>query len=146
MGYYNELGISATASSLDIKNAYRMSFIFARYLFLTQLCLLLQGAMAIKYHPGKNTDNPEAEERFKRIARAYSTLSDPARRFKYNELGHRRKDPEDVFSAILGGTKFTPIIGESTLVRDLKADLQKEKNEKGSNREENATKAAQVRL
>ncbi len=71
--------------------------------------------MAIKHHLAKSLDNPQAEERFKRIARAYQTLSDPVLRSEYNEFGHRN-DPEEVFSAILGGNKFLTIIGQTRVV------------------------------
>jgi DnaJ-class molecular chaperone len=64
------------------------------------------GRLAIKHHPDKNRDDPLAEERFKEIAIAYQTLSDPALRKKYNEFGPKESapeggfvDPEEVFGA-----------------------------------------------
>ena len=87
--------------------------------------------MAIKHHPDKNPDDPHAEERFKEIAIAYQTLSDPALRKKYNEFGSKESapeggfvDPEEVFSAIFGGERFMPIIGQISLARDMKTALQ----------------------
>ena len=87
--------------------------------------------MSIKHHPDKNRDDPHAEERFKEIAVAYQTLSDPALRKKYNEFGPKESapeggfvDPEEVFSAIFGGERFVPIIGEISLGREMKAALQ----------------------
>ena len=89
------------------------------------------GRLAIKHHPDKNRDDPNAEERFKAIAIAYQTLSDPALRRKYNEFGSKDSapeggfvDPEEVFSAIFGGERFVPIIGEISLGREMKTALQ----------------------
>ncbi|KIK69487.1 hypothetical protein GYMLUDRAFT_35551 [Collybiopsis luxurians FD-317 M1] len=110
-GYYDLLGVPVTASTEDIKKAYRR--------------------LAIKHHPDKNPDDPQAEERFKAIAIAYQTLSDPELRAKYNEFGPKESapeggfvDPEEVFSAIFGGDRFVSIIGQISLARDMKAALQ----------------------
>ncbi|KAK7462901.1 DnaJ-like protein [Stygiomarasmius scandens] len=109
--YYDLLGVPVTATTDDIKKAYRR--------------------LAIKHHPDKNPDDPQAEERFKAIAIAYQTLSDPALRAKYNEFGPKESapeggyvDPEEVFSAIFGGERFIPIIGQISLARDMKTALQ----------------------
>ena len=87
--------------------------------------------MAIKHHPDKNRDDPHAEERFKEIAIAYQTLSDPELRRKYNEFGSKESapeggyvDPEEVFGAIFGGERFVPIIGHISLGKDMKTALQ----------------------
>ncbi|KIJ08176.1 hypothetical protein PAXINDRAFT_18665 [Paxillus involutus ATCC 200175] len=53
--------------------------------------------LAIKHHPDKNPDDPHAEERFKEIAIAYQTLSDPELRKKYNEFGPKESAPEGGF-------------------------------------------------
>ena len=89
------------------------------------------GRLAIKYHPDKNRDDPSAEERFKSIAIAYQTLSDPQLRHKYNEFGPKEGapeggfvDPEEVFGAIFGGERFLPLIGQLSLARDMKSALQ----------------------
>jgi len=110
-GYYDILGVSVTATTDDIKKAYRR--------------------LAIKHHPDKNPDDPLAEERFKEIAIAYQTLSDDALRRKYNEFGPKESapeggyvDPEEVFGAIFGGERFVPIIGNISLARDMKTALQ----------------------
>ncbi|KAH8109097.1 DnaJ-domain-containing protein [Phellopilus nigrolimitatus] len=109
--YYEILGVSVIATADDIKKAYRR--------------------LAIKHHPDKNRDDPHAEERFKEIAIAYQTLSDPVLRKKYNEFGSKESapeggfvDPEEVFSAIFGGDRFVPLIGEISLGKDMKAALQ----------------------
>lgn len=104
---------------------------------------MLSGRLAIKHHPDKNRDDPNAEERFKEIAIAYQTLSDPALRKKYNEFGSKETqpeggfvDPEEVFSAIFGGDRFVPIIGEISLGKDMKAALQEaeEAEDEGENK------------
>lgn len=66
--YYEVLKISKTASDDDIKKAYRKK--------------------AMKYHPDRNPDNKEAEEKFKEINEAYAVLSDPEKRSAYDRFGH----------------------------------------------------------
>lgn len=94
------------------------------------------GRLAIKHHPDKNRDDPNAEERFKEIAIAYQTLSDPELRRKYNEFGPKESapeggfvDPEEIFGTIFGGDRFVPIIGHISLAKDMKAALQEEGEE-----------------
>jgi DnaJ-class molecular chaperone len=98
----------------------------------------ISGRLAIKHHPDKNPDDPHAEDRFKEIAIAYQTLSDPTLRKKYNEFGPKESapeggyvDPEEVFGAIFGGDRFTPIIGQISLARDMKAALQEAEEAEG---------------
>ncbi|KAG6833157.1 hypothetical protein H0H87_010544 [Tephrocybe sp. NHM501043] len=117
-GYYDILGVPVDASTDDIKKAYRR--------------------LAIKHHPDKNRDDPQAEERFKEIAIAYQTLSDETLRKKYNEFGPKESapdggfvDPEEVFGAIFGGERFTSIIGDISLARDMKAALQEAEEAEG---------------
>jgi molecular chaperone DnaJ len=66
--YYEVLGVDKKASADDIKRAYRR--------------------MAMKYHPDKNPDNKEAEDKFKECAEAYEVLSNPEKRQKYDQFGH----------------------------------------------------------
>lgn len=66
--YYEVLGVSKNANDEDIKKAYRK--------------------LAMKYHPDKNPDNKEAEEKFKEAAEANEVLSDPEKRKKYDRFGH----------------------------------------------------------
>jgi hypothetical protein len=75
-GYYDLLGIPVDASKDDIKKAYRaLTSVFFCSLPTNHWSRV--GRLAIKFHPDKNRDDPNAEERFKSIAIAYQTLSDP---------------------------------------------------------------------
>ncbi|KAG9045333.1 hypothetical protein FS837_006496 [Tulasnella sp. UAMH 9824] len=110
-GYYDILEVKVDATTEEIKKAYRR--------------------MALLHHPDKHPGDPMAEERFKNIAVAYQVLSDPERRKKYNEFGAKESgsdagyvDPEEVFSAIFGGDRFVPIIGEISLGKEMKEALQ----------------------
>lgn len=66
--YYEILAVSRTATDQEIKSAYRR--------------------LAVKYHPDKNPNDASAEEKFKEAAEAYSVLSDPEQRKRYDRFGH----------------------------------------------------------
>ncbi len=66
--YYEVLGVSRTATAVEIKKAYRR--------------------LAMKYHPDRNEGNPEAEQRFKEVKEAYEVLSDEQKRAAYDQFGH----------------------------------------------------------
>ena len=71
--YYEVLGVQKGASAEDIKKAYRK--------------------LALKYHPDRNPDNKEAEEKFKEAAEAYEVLSDDDKRARYDQFGFAGVDP-----------------------------------------------------
>jgi len=79
--YYNVLGVGKNASGEEIKRAYRK--------------------LAMKYHPDRNPNKKEAEERFKEINEAYAVLSDKEKRKQYDTFGaegfHQRFTQEDIF-------------------------------------------------
>jgi molecular chaperone DnaJ len=66
--YYEVLGVPRNADSRQIKKAYRQ--------------------LALKYHPDRNKEKPEAEEKFKEAAEAYAVLIDPEKRARYDRFGH----------------------------------------------------------
>ena len=68
--YYDILNVSKSSSQDEIKKAYRK--------------------VAMKYHPDKNPDNKQAEEKFKEAAEAYSVLSDQNKRNRYDQMGHQQ--------------------------------------------------------
>ena len=81
MDYYKTLGVGKTATAEELKKAYRK--------------------LALKYHPDRNKDNKEAEEKFKEANEAYAVLSDPEKRQQYDSFGsadfRQRYSQEDIF-------------------------------------------------
>ncbi len=65
--YYEVLGVERTASEDELKRAYRK--------------------LAFQYHPDRNPDDPEAEQKFKDAAEAYDVLRDPEKRRRYDAYG-----------------------------------------------------------
>ncbi|MAP94196.1 MAG: molecular chaperone DnaJ [Ponticaulis sp.] len=66
--FYETLGVERSADGKTIKSAYRK--------------------LAMKYHPDRNPDDPEAEAKFKEAGEAYSILSDEEKRAAYDRFGH----------------------------------------------------------
>ncbi|MHB8908330.1 MAG: DnaJ C-terminal domain-containing protein [Syntrophales bacterium] len=79
--YYKILGVEKNAEPEDIKKAYRK--------------------LALKFHPDRNPNNREAEEKFKKISEAYAVLSDSEKRKQYDNFGSdqfsQRYSHEDIF-------------------------------------------------
>jgi curved DNA-binding protein len=79
--YYDILGVNKNASDEELKRAYRK--------------------LAMKYHPDRNPNKKEAEERFKEINEAYAVLSDREKRKQYDTFGadgfRQRFTQEDIF-------------------------------------------------
>ena len=89
--YYETLGIKKGATEDEIKSAFHK--------------------MAMKYHPDRNPGDASAEEKFKEVNEAYSVLSDPDKKAKYDRFGFAGVDPsygagEGGFSGGFGGSGF----------------------------------------
>jgi len=124
--YYEVLGVSKSASDSDIKKAYR--------------------TLAKKYHPDMNPGDKEAEVKFKEVNEAYSVLSDPDKKARYDQYGFAGVDPNmgaggaggsygfggadfgdigDIFSSFFGGSfgagqtqrRNGPVAGDDLSVR-----------------------------
>lgn len=80
---YEILGVSRTATADEIKSAYRK--------------------LARQYHPDVNPNNPEAQEKFKEIASAYSVLSDTDKRANYDRYGTTEDMPQDFYGGAQSG-------------------------------------------
>ena len=118
--YYDVLGASKNASDDELKKAYRR--------------------LAMKYHPDRNPDSEEAEEKFKEAKEAYEVLSDAQKRAAYDQFGHAGVDPSmgggggagfsggidlgDIFESVFGGGGASR--GGQRVYRgsDLRYDLQ----------------------
>ena len=107
---YEVLGVEKNAAAEDIKKVYRK--------------------LAMKYHPDRNPGDKFAEESFKEIGEAYSVLSDPQKRAKYDKFGHDAPNvgagpggfqgqdfgegfnPFDIFESVFGGRFSGDVFGQ----------------------------------
>ena len=71
--FYETLGVAKNASEEEIKKSYRK--------------------LAMKYHPDRNPDSKESEEKFKEVKEAYEMLTNPEKREAYDRYGHAGVDP-----------------------------------------------------
>jgi molecular chaperone DnaJ len=106
--YYEILEVPKTASKEEIKKAYRKK--------------------ALEYHPDRNPNNKEAEEKFKEAAEAYEVLSDDDKKAKYDQFGHQGLGANfhsggmqmddifshfgDIFSDSIFGNSFDPFAAQ----------------------------------
>lgn len=89
---YDLLGVGPSSSDADIKVGYKKQ--------------------ALKHHPDKNRDNPDAADKFKEVSRAYEVLQDPQKRQVYDQYGEEGLEQgggaggmnaEDLFAQFFGG-------------------------------------------
>jgi molecular chaperone DnaJ len=106
--YYEVLEVERTASDAELKTAYRKQ--------------------AMQFHPDRNPNNPEAEEKFKQCSEAYQVLSDPDKRAAYDRYGHA-----GVSGAASGFGGGNPFAGQGDL-GDIFGDLFGEMFNMGGNR------------
>jgi molecular chaperone DnaJ len=90
--YYEVLNVSRDCSEQELKTAYRK--------------------LAMQYHPDRNPDNPEAEERFKQASEAYQVLSDPQKRAMYDRYGHAGVSASAGEGGFPGGVDLGDIFGD----------------------------------
>jgi len=100
--YYEMLGVTKSASSSEIKKAYR--------------------TLAIKYHPDRNLGNKAAEEKFKDINEAYEVLSDQTRRVQYDQSVSRKAFKGGIGN--FGRSNNTAARGGATAQRQRRVDPQ----------------------
>ncbi len=119
--YYQTLGVNRDASDEEIKKAYRK--------------------LAMKYHPDRNPDSKDSEEKFKEAKEAYEVLSDPKKRPAYDQYGHAGVDASmggagaggaggfadafgDIFGDIFGGRSGGGSRGGPARGSDLRYNLE----------------------
>jgi len=89
--YYEVLGVARDASEKDIKKSYRR--------------------VAMKFHPDRNPDDANAEEKFKEASEAYEVLSDAQKRGIYDQYGHAGIE-QNAGGGGAGAGNFSDIFGD----------------------------------
>ena len=89
--YYEILGVEKNADEKEIKKAYRR--------------------VAMKFHPDRNPEDPDADHKFKEASEAYEILSDREKRSAYDQYGHAGVDPQMGGGAGFSGN-FSDIFGD----------------------------------
>ncbi|CAB1329903.1 unnamed protein product [Coregonus sp. 'balchen'] len=105
---YIVLGIDKLATPDDIKKSYRK--------------------LALKFHPDKNPDNPEASDKFKEINNAHAILNDPTKRNIYDKYGSLGLYVAEQFGEENVNTYF---VLSSWWAKDLEAQMQSDEREAG---------------
>lgn len=90
--YYEVLGVERSASEAELKKAYRR--------------------LAMKFHPDRNPDDKDAEDKFKEANEAYEVLTDANKRAAYDQYGHAGVDPNMGGGGGFGGGNFSDIFGD----------------------------------
>ncbi len=90
--YYKLLDVTKSATADEIKKAYRR--------------------LAMKFHPDRNPDNPDAEHKFKECKEAYEVLTDAQKRAVYDQFGHAGLEGGRGGGGFSAGEAFGDIFGE----------------------------------
>jgi molecular chaperone DnaJ len=90
--YYEVLGVAKDADEGTLKKSYRK--------------------LAHQYHPDKNPDDKDAEEKFKEASEAYAVLADPEKRAAYDRFGHNMPGGGDPFAGFGGAVNLQDIFGD----------------------------------
>ena len=87
--YYEVLGVDKNAGDAELKKAYRK--------------------LAMKFHPDRNTDDKNAEKKFKEASEAYDVLRDPQKRQRYDQFGHAGMNGVDLAVHLILATQILKI-------------------------------------